>query len=271
MSNSLVFSLTALLTLLPAALFPFRAIAGTLEQGRTPAFWGALLLAATGPVVWSVVQVGARWQTGLTAALWVTVAACMVLFLVLSALTRSVWRLTPLLLPYLLLVAGLATVTAGGREPALRGGAPSLWIDIHIAVSVVTYALLTLASMASLAAFLQDRALKAKRPTALTRFLPPMRDSDRLQVRLLGASEAVLGLGLATGMAVLHYEQGILLRPDHKTLFSFATFVVIGGLLFVHVRTGIRGRTATRMILIAYLLLTLAYPGVKFVTDVLMT
>jgi len=33
----------------------------------------------------------------------------------------------------------------------------------------------------------------------------------------------------------------------------------------------VRGRQAARGILLAYLLLTLAYPGVKFVTDVLMS
>jgi ABC-type uncharacterized transport system permease subunit len=33
---------------------------------------------------------------------------------------------------------------------------------------------------------------------------------------------------------------------------------------------GIRGKRVARLALLAYLLLTLAYPGVKFVTDVLM-
>ena len=47
------------------------------------------------------------------------------------------------------------------------------------------------------------------------------------------------------------------------------TFAVIVVLWLVHVRTGIRGRRAARYILAAYLLITLAYPGVKFVTDVI--
>ena len=42
-------------------------------------------------------------------------------------------------------------------------------------------------------------------------------------------------------------------------------------LLFLHYRTGLRGRATTRVVLLAYLLLTLGYPGVKFVTDILMT
>jgi ABC-type uncharacterized transport system permease subunit len=41
-------------------------------------------------------------------------------------------------------------------------------------------------------------------------------------------------------------------------------------LLVAHYRSGMRGRRAARVVLLAYLLLTLGYPGVKFVTDVLM-
>jgi ABC-type uncharacterized transport system permease subunit len=39
----------------------------------------------------------------------------------------------------------------------------------------------------------------------------------------------------------------------------------------LHYRSGLRGRRAARVVLVAYLLLTLAYPGVKFVTDVLLS
>lgn len=274
MSQNILYSLTALLALMPASLYPYRRLGGQGGgqggDGRTAAYWGALALAAIGPAMWALTQVAGRWHTGLSTALWVTIAACMILFIGLSALHRSAWRLSPLLLPYLLGVGALATLAEDAPAPLLRGGAPGIWIDIHIAVSVVTYALLTLSAVASLAAFLQERALKAKRPTPLTRFLPPVAVSERLQVGLLAASELVLGAGLATGMAVLHFEQGTALRIDHKTLLSLATFVVVGGLLLAQIRTGVRGRTAARIVLIAYLLLTLAYPGVKFVSGILL-
>jgi ABC-type uncharacterized transport system permease subunit len=45
---------------------------------------------------------------------------------------------------------------------------------------------------------------------------------------------------------------------------------VIGGLLIARYSRGIRGRQAARLALLAYLLLALAYPGVKFVTDVVL-
>jgi ABC-type uncharacterized transport system permease subunit len=71
-------------------------------------------------------------------------------------------------------------------------------------------------------------------------------------------------------MAAEYFLGGGLLPFTHKTLFSLAAFVVIGALLIARNRRGIRGRQAARLALLAYLLLTLAYPGVKFVTDVVL-
>ena len=49
---------------------------------------------------------------------------------------------------------------------------------------------------------------------------------------------------------------GALLVFDHKTLLALATFVVIGSLLLVHLRTAVGGRAAARLVLVAYLLLS---------------
>ena len=81
---------------------------------------------------------------------------------------------------------------------------------------------------------------------------------------------SVMAFGLVTGMAVQYFATGTLLEFDHKTLFSLLTFAVISLLLFARYRRGLRGRRAARLVLLAYLLLTIAYPGVKFVTDVLL-
>jgi ABC-type uncharacterized transport system permease subunit len=267
-----IFSFAALLSLLPLLILPYRGLAA--EAGaaldRPPQFWAALGLAASGPAAWSVWHLTGHWAGGLSNTLWLTNGVCLALFALLCLTARRAWRLCALLGPYVAWVGLVATVTAAWPGKELRGGAPGGWIDLHIAVSVITYALVTLAAVASLAAFLQQRALKTKRINKLTRFLPPVVESDLLQFRLLAASEAVLAAGLATGMAVLHFEHGVLLRLDHKTLLSLAAFGVIAALLIAHTRSGLGGRVAARLVLIAYLLLTLAYPGVKFVTDVLM-
>lgn len=265
MFPSVLHSVTALLTLLPAALLGLRP-----EGRRDAAFWGAVGLAFAGPALLGLVLLGAEWVTGLAPALWVSIAATVLLFALGAAVIGPMWRLLPLLAPYLLLLGTVATVWQHAVGAPLPEAVPTGWVRLHIAVGVATYALLTLAAVAALAAFLQERALKRKRPTRLTRQLPSVADAERMSTLLLALSEAVLGVGLVTGMTVEWFEYGRLLELDHKSLLSILAFVTIGGLLAAKHFTGVRGRAAARFVLLAYLLLTLAYPGVKFVTDVLM-
>ena len=264
MTDNLIFSLSALIALVPSAFLGWRR-----DRGRDGIYWALLAVAVAGPLAWAVAQTSESWRTGLSTTLWVTVAATMVVFAVLAGATRKAWQLTMLLAPYMLIVGILATIWQHAPEKPL-GNAAAGWIGVHIAFSVTTYALVTIGAIAALAAFLQERALKAKKPSAMTRLLPSVADCEILLVRLLIAGETVLALGLATGMAVQYGETGRLLVFDHKTILTIMAFAVIGGLLIAHFRSGMRGRKAARLVLLAYLLLTLGYPGVKFVTDVLM-
>lgn len=266
--ENLVPGLSALISLVPLTLVAFRPLRPD-SSPRDRAFWLALAVGTLGPTAWAAIQISGPWPTGLGTALWVTVSACTLLYAALCLITPSASRLARLLSPYLLSVAGFAAAAQLGPQHQLDA-APGFWIDLHIVVSVATYALVTLAAVAALAGVLQERALKTKRPGALTRALPPLAESEALQVRLLAATEAVLGAGLLSGMAVLYHERGVALRLDHKTLFSVAGFLVIGALLIAHARSGVRGRAAARLVVSAYLLLTLAYIGVKFVREVVL-
>ena len=264
MSQDFLFSLSALIALLPAAAVGIRG-----NDGRDGLFWSTLAVAVAGPTVWTGVQILGTWQAGLSATLWATISVSMILFALIAIATRQAWRLTALMVPYLAILATLALVLQ--QVPARPLNEPvGIWLEAHIAASVITYGLVTIAAVAALAALLQERALKAKRPTAFTERLPSVADCETLLVRLLVASEAILALGLATGMATLYRERGTIIAFDHKTVLSMTAFVVIGGLLAAHFHSGTRGRTASRWVLLAYLLMTLGYPGVKFVTDVLM-
>lgn len=266
MLNTLTLSLSAVAAIVPAALLPYRR-----EPARDGIFWLLLFVAVAGPAAWVLASPGEGWRTGLAPALWITVMASLGLFGVLSALVRDVWRLAPLLYPYMVIIGGFATVWLQKPETPLPDGSLSAWVQFHIIVSVLTYGLLTIGAISGLAVMLQERALKQKRPTRLTRILPSVADGERIQVSLLTAGAAILGCGLLTGMAAQYFETGQLIEFTHKTAFSVLTFLTIVILLAVHIRTGIRGRRAARYILVAYLLITLAYPGVKFVTDVVLT
>ncbi len=265
MTRDLLLTLLVVAALVPVSLLGLRQ-----HPARDAMFWSAMTMALASPTLWSVIQIGDTWRTGFSIALWVTVSISLWLFAGLAAWYREAWRLAPLLAPYMLILAGFAAALSQTPLGGLTDRVPAAWVAVHIGVSVVTYGLVTVAAIAALAAFLQDRALKAKRPTALTRALPSMADCERLLVRLLAVGESVLAIGLASGMAVQFEETGQLLMFDHKTLLTIAAFVVIGALLLAHYTSGLRGRQATRFVLLAYLLLTLGYPGVKFVTEVLL-
>jgi ABC-type uncharacterized transport system permease subunit len=265
--SSLALNIFALVALIPAVLTALRPGAR-----KDSTVLGSILLAVAGPALWAFVLMSEMWQTSLSAALWVSIAVSAAAFAALTSLTAQSWRLAPILMPFLAMLGLLASLVRWVEAPRpLSGSAPAAWLDIHIIVSVLTYALLTLAAVASLAAFLQERSLRRKSPNRLTRMLPSVIDGEMLAGRLLLAGEFVLGLGLATGMATQYSETGTLLMLQHKTLLSLLAFGLIGLLLIGHRVCGVRGRMAARVVLVSYLLLTLAYPGVKFVTQVLLS
>lgn len=265
MIRDLLFGLSALISLVPALLLGFRR-----EAGRDAVFWSAIVVAVLGPASWSAVQIGDAWRTGLSANLWVSISISMALFSCVAIVSQQAWRLASLLAAYMLLLAVLAIAWQQAPVSGLNINVPAGWVAVHIGFSVSTFGLVTIAAVSAFAAFLKERALKAKQPNTLSRSLPSVVDCEHLLVRLLEIGEVVLGLGLATGMAVHYAEAGNILPFDHKVILTVSAFVVIGGLLIAHYRSGMRGRMAARLVLMAYLLLTLGYPGVKFVTDILL-
>lgn len=264
--ENVLLNCSALAALLPASLQAFR---------RSPApdavFWALLALATAAPVAWAAAQATGRWPTAFAGTLWLTVAATMCLYALAALVMDQAWRLAPLLVGYMLVLGFLATIWSGQPGRHLIGGPEEAgWMNAHIAAALVTYGVVTIAAIAAFATWLQDRALKRKQPSAVSRFLPSVRDCERLLVRLLVAGETILGLGLATGMALQYRETGVLLVLNHKTILTVSAFAVLAGLLAAYGLGGVRGKRAARVVLLGYLLLTLGYPGVKFVTDVLM-
>ncbi|HMA16522.1 MAG TPA: cytochrome c biogenesis protein CcsA, partial [Kiloniellaceae bacterium] len=236
--NALVLSLSALAALLPATLLPFLRRAARADA----LFWLLLGAALAGAAALSASYLATQWQTGLSVALWLAVTVSLAIFGAVVLWNREAARLAPLLLPYLVVLAALATGFGFlvGREP-LAGGLDG-WLVAHIVVSVATYGLCTIAAVASAAVFVQERALKRRRPTAFTRLLPSVADAERLEVRLLAASEVILGFGIATGIAELYVTSGAFFTLSHKTLLAVLAFLVIAVLLVLHHRSGLRGR-----------------------------
>lgn len=259
------FDLVALLCLLPVALIRWRK-----NDARDVLFFAALLLATAAPLIDVAMQFAGRWPTSFAASLWLTVAVTMILFWGLMAVEKPSWRLTPILVAVLFLFGLLATVWQSDRGRPLAATVSAGWLDAHIVLALLTYGLITLGAVSGIAVLVQEQALKSKRRSRLSRHLPAIADAERAEVRLLIAAELVLALGLLSGAGAQLLLPHSMMPLDHKIGFSLAAFVVLGAVLLLRWQAGMRGRRAARWALVAYLLLTLAYPGVKFVTDVLM-
>jgi len=267
---SLPLHLIAAGALLPAAAAVFLRPAER-EAAGDGLFWGLAVLGAAGPVLLAGALLEGGWRPGFGLTLWVTAGGAAALYLIIAALEPAARRLILLLGPYLAALGLIATIWSGSEHAGavLRGGALDPWLTLHIVLSVAAYAVITLAAIAAAAMMLQERALKNRRPTRLTRRLPAAAEAEALEHRLLVAAEGLLGLGLVTGMGALMVQTGQLLALDHKTMLTLAAFAGIALLLWARARWGLRGRKAARAVLVAYLLVTLGFPGVKFVTDVL--
>lgn len=266
MSTELLLNIGAVLALVPASL-----MASKTAKDRDVLHWLLLSVAVIGPLTAVVVNLSGEWRTDFATSLWVTIAFSMTLFMLSTIFMQEAWRLTSLMSACMIIMGTLATVWGhAGVTQDITSGTYNLWVALHIAVSIGTYGLVTIAAVAALGAAIQERALKAKRQTTLARSLPSVADCDFIVVRLLILSEIVLAIGLLSGMALQFSENHEILALNHKSILTITAFVVIGGLLFAHFKSGLRGRKAARIVLLAYLLMTLGYPGVKFVSDVIL-
>jgi ABC-type uncharacterized transport system permease subunit len=255
-------------------LVPFSLAALRGQTDRPVVFWLLWLVAAIGAyaVVWNLTAGG--WQAGLVPTLWVVVAATLLIYGLVVAVDRLAVGLAALLGPYLLVIAALAGIAGWVAVPEASAAASMPWFTIHIMLAVGSYSLMTITAIAAFAIVLQERAMKQRRQGWVMRRLPPIAATERLQRRLLWLAAISMGLALASGLANEFMDTGQLFmlphQMAHKILLSVLAFAVILVFLILHQATGLRGRLAARWLMTGYLLLTLAYPGVKFVRDVLL-
>lgn len=266
MTATAVTSILAALALLPAL------IASLKPRDRADGIYrAAVALAVFGPGYWLISSGVHGWTRDLTGALWASVAATTLVYAVISLLTRAGWRLGVIVFPYVSVIAVIAVLRGAVTSPSdIIHGGPAGWLVVHAVTSVLTYAVATMGAIAAAAGFIQQRALKHKAPTNLSRRLPSLADCDALQIRLLGLCAVVLGFGLLSGTATSLARQGAWFSLDHKTILGALAFIVVTVLLVANRHGDVRARQIGRAALAAYLLLTLAYLGVKVVTDVLM-
>jgi ABC-type uncharacterized transport system permease subunit len=252
-----------------SALFPLSILAGRGRLERNALGWLLLATALIGGSLPAIVELQSGWRAGLAASLHVTAAATLVVFAAAVVLNAAALRLAALVGPYVILLIVLGWIAYAAEAEPLLPVAPGAWFAGHVLLAIAAYAALTLSALAACGVLLEERAFKARTDSWSTRVLPPLAETEGLQNALLKLAAILLLLALATGAANELLVAGQALVLNHKILLSFLGFAVVLVLLILHHRTGLRGRKAARWLLTGYLLLTLAYPGVKFVREIL--
>jgi len=135
----------------------------------------------------------------------------------------------------------------------------------HLLISLLSYAVLTLAAAHALMYLLIDRSLKRKRINKLFRHLPSLQEISNHMSAQVRLAVWLLGIGIALGLSWQWEASSSITLLNHKVLLSLFSW---GLLLWLHLmsrRSGWHGKRISIMVLTAYGLLLLSYFGVRLI------
>ena len=137
---------------------------------------------------------------------------------------------------------------------------------LHVFLSMLAYSVITIATVLAILLDIQNRQLHGHHlDSRLNRFLPPLQTMERLLFEWL-----MIGFVLLTGSMIsggLFVENLFAQHLVHKTVLTIIAWFFFATLLFGHHYLGWRGSVASRLTIIGFVCLMLAFFGSKFVLE----
>ena len=213
--------------------------------------------------VFAAPQLRFGFAQALSVMLWLALAICW-----LESLAYRVEALFPMALAIAALCAPLPAFFPGRLAP----DSYPLEFKLHLVAGMLAYSLFAAAMMHAVLISMVERRLHGSpaQLAGLAAGLPPLLSLETLVFRLTAAAFVVLTLTFAAGIAFSESIFGRAMRFDHKTVFIVLSWIIFGWLLLGRWRYGWRGRTAFRWTLAGFVMLMLAYPGSRFVLEVVL-
>jgi ABC-type uncharacterized transport system permease subunit len=203
-------------------------------------------------------QPGIGLATSLSLAAWTTA-----LILIVAGIRQTITHLELLVLPLAAALVVIPVTTEMGENPL------SPAVVLHILMSMLAYALVSLAATQALVYAWADHRLRQHRGATLGGLaLPPLESLEDQLFLLISAGFLFLTLSLASGVGFIHDLQAQHLL--HKTVLTVLAWSILGGLLVGRHLRGWRGQQAVRWALVGFAMLVLGYFGSKFVLEVLL-
>ena len=140
-------------------------------------------------------------------------------------------------------------------------------LNIHILISILSYALLAIAAIQSLLYAYQDHKIKTRASSTLLSALPPLQTMEQLLFRLVASGFILLSLTLISGAL---FSQQIFGQPfefKHHTVLAILGWIVFGTLLYKRFAQGLRGSNAVIWTIGGFMLIQLGYFGTKIISE----
>ena len=141
-------------------------------------------------------------------------------------------------------------------------------IQLHIALSMFAYGLLTAGAIVAVLALIQDRRLRARTISPANYLFAPLETTERLLYGVATAGFIVLAMSVVSGAAFVSnlFAQHLV----HKTILSLLALLLFGILVAGRHFAGWRGRSAVYLYLGGFFLLIVAYFGTRYVLEELL-
>ncbi len=197
------------------------------------------------------------------------VALVVTTIFVLISMVRATTNLGLAILPTAIL-ALLAGRWLNPAHEAINIAHPGF--EWHIALGILTFAVLSLAFAQSLLILVQEKQLKShhQRQTRVSLVaLPALQSMETLLFQILWLGFVVLSITLALGLLVNRSEYGIVLLFNHHIVLTLLTWLAYAILLFGRHFFGWRGRQASIYTIICYSLFLIGYFGPRIVRELI--
>lgn len=166
--------------------------------------------------------------------------------------------ISPLILLLMLAAAG-EEAGKSIRPQNLQNGLTTL----HLFLTIFGEALFVIASCAGLMFIMQNRLLKSKKLSGMSRLLPSLSDLDRINHMCLLWGFPVLSVGVIAGVVFAQMSWKSCWLTDPKIIWTFAAWIIYGFLLHQRLAIGWKGYRMALISGITFILLLVSYFGVK--------
>ena len=165
----------------------------------------------------------------------------------------------------LLALGAIAVVGTGFESPPAAMTALSWQVRSHILVSLMSYGLLTVGAIVAIFAMVQEKRLHAGKLSTVSSLFAPLETTEKLLFGITAAGFAGLAMAILSGLTFV--ENLFAQHLAHKTAFSLLALFVFGTLLAGRFYAGWRGGRAIKLYLGGFVLLCIAYFGVRLVLE----